>query len=205
MLVISDRRRNENFSSRGVVFALSAIGIAGKLAIADGPINLMEVSGFLKIFKIPEEQKKHSVQLFFSAAKDNEPTPILCDFIKKCYPDSDALKAELVGKLIKVADADQFIQHKEYELISEVASQMNIGEAFVQEVLWRYYTAVTNPLTSLLKLPKKPSEADIKNSFRKISRELHPDVYEDGGFSFLNQLASVRFSAVSGAYKKLVS
>lgn len=205
LLVQTQELFTEDFSSRNVVFVMSAIGIAGKLAAVDGPINLMEVSGFLNIFNIPEEERTQKLQLFFSAAKDGSEAKLLSNFIRKSYPDSNGLLRQLMDKLIRIADSDNFIHEEEYGLIKETADTTGIGEGYLQGALWRYYTTPKMPVESMLKLSRKPTSEEIKNNYRKLSREIHPDVYRAGKYSFLSQLAAGRFSAITDAYRRLNS
>ncbi len=192
----------QEFSSRNLVFAMSAVALAGKLAAVDGRPNVMEINAFEQLFQVNALERKTMLKLFFAGADDDAPIESYTGFIAKCFPESPGIIADLLEKLINLADSDAFIKPQEYAFLSLCCELLKFPTQTLDDIISNYYLENQDKPAKLLRLSKRNSKA-AREAYLALSREIHPDVYDNGEVEFLKNLSSQRFSLVAQAYEKL--
>ncbi|MEE8310672.1 MAG: TerB family tellurite resistance protein [Candidatus Binatia bacterium] len=191
------------------------VGILVRLTELDGGLDRREVTAIRHFFQ--ESLGYHDEQLLWirdlikAARRDPTPAEELCDELRAQFGLQERLIALQV--LSRVAAADGAVTPAERTFIEEVARRLGLGP-FVHGFSYDYQAGSgTGPGTaspgsgvqeaySTLGLAPGVSREEVKQAWRKLSLENHPDRVTHLGEEF-QRLAEDRMRKINGAYETL--
>lgn len=190
--------------SHQVAFTIAVIALGAKMAKADGRVTRDEIAAFKEIFHIPPGEMKNVGRIFDQAKQDTAGYELYARQIAAMFRDRPAVLEELLGGLFHIAKADGVVRPSELEFITNVARIFGFDPSVVERLKAAFVPdddpAGADPY-GVLGVSRDASNQDIKDAYRKLIRENHPDKLIAQGLpkEFI-ELANEKMTAINGAY-----
>jgi DnaJ like chaperone protein len=196
-------------ATRRIAFATAIIVLGAKLAKADGQVTRDEIDAFKERFKFSEQEVGGVAQIYDQAKTSAEGFEPYARQIAALFGRDPVMLEELLIGLFEVARADGDLRTGEIEFLREVASIFGFNEAKFEQ-LRATFSAVDRPSApgedpyKVLGVSRTTSDAEIKKTYRKLVRELHPDQLMAKGLpaEFISR-ANSRLAAINAAYDRI--
>ena len=186
-----------------VAFTIAVIALGAKMAKADGQVTANEVSAFRQIFTIPPGEEKHAARIFNLARTDVSGFESYADQISRMFSDRPEVLADLLEGLVFIAAADGTYHPDEDAFLRRVTEIFGLPTRILQEIKARLVEDFSDPY-SILGLTPDATEAELRQRFRKLVRELHPDQMIGRGVPVEAQrIAEQRLAAINDAYASI--
>lgn len=188
---------------RSVGFTIAVIALGAKMAKADGRVTRDEVMAFREVFQILPEDEKSAARVFNLARNDVAGFDGYARQIARLFgPDSAVLEDVLEG-LFHIALADGEYHPSEDAFLAEVASIFGLSDAAFEAIRARYSPDHHDPYAVLSVTPETPL-SEIRNRWRAIVRETHPDrMIARGVPEEAVKMATRRLTEVNDAYEAI--
>jgi DnaJ like chaperone protein len=195
--------------TRRIAFATAIIVLSAKLAKADGVVSRDEIEAFKRRFMISDHEVGGIARIYDQAKQSAGGFEPYARQIAALFGRDPILLEELLIGLFEVAKADGALRSGEIEFLREVAAIFGFGEAKFEQIK-ATFAATQEPETGLgrpyqlLGLTRGASDAEIKTTYRKLVRELHPDQLIAKGLpkEFISR-ANNRLAAINAAYDQI--
>ena len=191
-------------ASKQVAFTIALVGLAGKLAKADGVAVAVETEAFERSFYVPPEERANVKRVFDLAAKDVAGYEAYAQRIAKMLENEPGLKRDVFECLFNIAAADGVIHHAEEEFLRTVADRFGMSE---QDYLSIRHIFVSDPESPYAVLGVSPdvSNEDLKARHRELVKQNHPDKLIAAGVphEFL-VIADRKLAAINAAYEAIL-
>ena len=160
---------------RSIAFTIAVIALGAKMAKADGLVTRDEVAAFREVFHIPKEEEGNAARLFNMARKDIAGFEDYARRIARMFEGSDQMLVDLMEGLFHIAIADGEYHPKEDDFLHQVAVIFGLSERDFKALRTRFVPdAEPDPWDILGVDPDTPLD-DVKQAWRKLVRESHPD------------------------------
>ncbi|SLN51581.1 DnaJ-like protein DjlA [Roseovarius albus] len=199
---ILDRLRTP--PQRSVAFAIAVIGLGAKMAKADGLVTRDEVAAFREVFQIARDDEAGAARVFNLARQDVAGFEEYAERIKNMFKDETGTLCDLMEGLFHIAVADGVYHPNEDLFLERVAEIFGISQASFAAMRSRYVPdAEPCPYMVLGVTPDTPKE-DIRNAWRKLVRDNHPDQMVARGVpKEAVQLAEKRMVDINRAWEEI--
>jgi DnaJ like chaperone protein len=190
--------------SRQVAFTIAVIVLSAKMAKADGVVTRDEVDAFKQVFHIPPEEMKSVGALFDEARQDAGGFEPYATQVAEMFAHEPAVLEELLGGLFHIAKADGVVHPAEVEFLQQVAVIFGFdGYTFDRIRASHIGDEDTDPY-KVLGLSHQVSDNEVKDTYRKLSRENHPDTLIAQGMpqEFVD-LANEKMAAINAAHDRI--
>ncbi|MGI9510357.1 MAG: TerB family tellurite resistance protein [Geminicoccaceae bacterium] len=195
--------------TRRIAFATAIIVLGAKLAKADGQVTRDEVDAFKRRFKFSEQEVGGVAHIYNQAKLSAEGFEPYARQIAALFGRDLVLLEELLIGLFEVARADGDLKTGEVEFLREVASIFGFDQAKFEQMR-ATFGAVGQPTShgedpyKVLGISRTATDAEVKKTYRKLVRELHPDQLIAKGLpkEFISR-ANNRLAAVNTAYDRI--
>lgn len=191
---------------RQMGFFLALFSILGKLAKADGQITREEgekVVSFLDRMGVQGEMRRFAIRVF-NEAKSAEYSA--ADFARQFAELSHGrhdLRASMIDMLFQVALADGEFHPAEERLIGEVAGILGISDTELTAIRRRYVDEADRAY-AVLGLSPSASDDEVKQAYRRLVRENHPDrITSQGMPDEFAEYATERFQKIQDAWETI--
>ncbi|MGI9421489.1 MAG: TerB family tellurite resistance protein [Geminicoccaceae bacterium] len=195
--------------TRRIAFATAIIVLGAKLAKADGPVTRDEVEAFKRRFQFSDQEVGGVARIYDQAKRSAEGFEPYARQIAALFGRDPVLLEELLIGLFEVARADGDLKTGEIEFLREVASIFGFDQAKFEQMRTTFDaadqpTAHEEDPYKVLGISRGASDADIKKTYRKLVRELHPDQLIAKGLpkEFISR-ANSRLAAVNTAFDRI--
>jgi DnaJ like chaperone protein len=183
-----------------VAFTIAVIALGAKMAKADGHVTANEVSAFRQIFTIPPHEEGHAARIFNLARTDVNGFEIYAEKIGRMFSNRPEVLADLLEGLVFIAIADGSYHPDEEAFLQRVTQIFKLPAQKLREIKARLIQDFSDPY-SILGLTSDVSDADLRQRFKCLVRELHPDQMIGRGVPVEAQrLAEQRLAAINDAY-----
>lgn len=166
--------------TRRIAFATAVIVLGAKLAKVDGRVTRDEIKAFKRIFRIDDAEVGDVARIFNEARTSAHGFEAYARQIAALFGRDPVLLGELLIGLFELARADGEITPAETDFLRRVAAVFGFdGTAFKQ--LRARFSATARDLSStrdayaVLGLSPSAADAEIRQTYRKLVREHHPD------------------------------
>jgi DnaJ like chaperone protein len=200
----SMRRPKDVDQTKSIAFTIAIIALGAKLAKADGVVTRDEVEAFKRVFRIPPHEIKNVGRVFDQARKDHRGYEAYATQVAGMFRDNPAVLEELLYCLAYVARADGHVHPNEHDFLSKVAEIFGLdAQAFERITALRADVEGADPW-SVLGVKRDMTDEELKNTYRKLVRENHPDALMAQGMpeEFV-QLANERLAAINDAWDRI--
>lgn len=190
--------------SKQVAFTIALVGLAAKMAKADGVAVSVETQAFERCFFVPPEERGNVKRVFELAARDVAGYDAYAERIARMLADDRALLRDVFECLFNIAAADGVLHIAEEAFLRTVAEKFAFSEREYQSVRSLFVRDETSPYV-VLGVEPEISDAALKAHYRSLVRETHPDKLAAEGVpaEFLI-IADRKLAAINVAYDAIV-
>lgn len=187
-----------------VAFTIALVGLAAKMAKADGVAVSVETQAFERCFYVPPEERRNVMRVFDLASRDVAGYDAYAERIAHMLADDRALLRDVFECLFNIAAADGVLHKAEEQFLRTVADKFSFSEREYQGVRSLFVRDEQSPY-SVLGVEPDISDEDLKARYRALVRETHPDKLASEGVpaEFL-VLADRKLAAINAAYDSIV-
>jgi len=217
---VEDKASDEEH--RQFVYFTTTFALLGKLAKADGVVTGDEtdaVKGFMEEMNIAGEEKDFASSVFNRAKQSPHTFREIAEQFFDTFGNDPSVLNTMVDLLFRIAAADGKLHPYELKLIQSAAKTFRLDKTEWKQIYARYHPAVTDddeqprneaPIDdseryyTILGCSKEDSFEDIKQRYRELVSEYHPDIVKSKGLpeEFV-QTAKDRLSEFSEAFEKI--
>lgn len=190
--------------SKQLAFTMAFVGLAAKMAKADGVAVEVETQAFERCFYVPPEERANVLRVFELAAKDIAGYEIYAERIAKLLDDEPALLRDVFECLFNIAAADGVLHHGEEEFLRRVADKFGFTDTDYRRVRSLFVNDPDSPY-DVLGVDHDVSDEVLKARRMQLIRENHPDRLAAEGVpeEFL-VLADRKMAAINAAYDEIM-
>jgi DnaJ like chaperone protein len=190
-------------------FMLAMISLAAKVAKADGKVTADEIRAFDNFLQnnlhMDKQERQVAARIFNEARDSSIPVEEFARQIRHLMGHRPDRLRDLVSLLMMIAMADGHFHPAEEKMIRSIAASMGLSSADYEAS-----AAMFNPghnldaSYSVLGISKSASDDEVKNAYRKLAKEYHPDVLASKGMSGEFQtFAEDKMKSINGAYDEV--
>src|SRR5690606_23793612 len=183
---------------------IAVIVLGAKMAKADGIVSRAEAAAFKEVFRVPEHEL-NNVARDYDQAKNNpggfEP---YAKQIARIYGKDHPVLTELLYGLFHIAKADGRVHDAEVAFLKSVALLFGFTEADFARIRESHLGADKADPYTVLGINRTASNEEIKQAWRKLVRDNHPDKLMAQGLpvEFI-ELATQKLATINAAYDKV--
>lgn len=191
--------------SRRQAFTIALVGLAGKLAAADGHIDPEERESFRRMLKAKPFEWKRISQQFDLVAGSQAGAEIYAEMLSRLTQKQPERRRDILLGLVDIAYADGEFSDQEREFIARAAFGLGLNASDVALALGQNDEGVVGPW-GVLGLNGPVSCRELKQKYHDLAREFHPDAaLARGAPEELVEGFSRRFQRIHEAYKLVYS
>lgn len=191
-------------ASKEFAFTMAFVGLAAKMAKADGIAVEVETQAFESCFYVPPEERANLQRVYQLASKDIAGFELYAERIARMLKDDPALLKDVFECLFNIAAADGILHQGEEAFLRSVAEKFGYDETDYRRVRSLF---VHDPSSPYVVLDLKPDATDeeVKARRKELVRENHPDKLAASGVpqEFL-VLADRKLAAINAAYDEIM-
>ncbi len=159
------------------LFAIVAVVLSAKLAKCDGPVNRREIDTFKRCFRIPPESTREIGRLFDQARTRTDDFEPFVSELAQAFADQRTVLEDVLVALFAIARADGALNQQETDFLRRVHRTMGLSRASWE----RAESGAARPGSeepdayAVLGLKPGASDDEIRQTWRRLMRENHPD------------------------------
>lgn len=197
------RRGNPEAQRRNQVFMTSVTCLAAKLSKVDGPVTREEVDAFKAQFRFSSAARADVARLFDQAKQDPRGFEPFAQSLAQNFATEPFLLAEIFAALFRIAAIDGGPNELEQVFLAQIAQIFGLNFEAGRSAPPPRAPAANDPY-QILNVPRGAPMSEIKASWRKLSREHHPDnLIAKGVAENYVQLATQKMAAINAAYDQI--
>lgn len=190
---------------KSVAFTIGMIALGAKMAKADGIVLRTEIEAFRRVFHVPEAELPAVARVFNLAKQDVAGFDSYARQIARLFQARSSVLVDVIDGLFHIACADQHLHPAERKFLSDVATIFGFSAAEFETIAARYLTApdAADPWR-ILGLDRSASAAAVKQRYRELVRENHPDRHIAAGVpEEMVMLATERLKDINRAHDRI--
>jgi len=188
--------------TKQIAFTIGVIALGAKMAKADGVVTRAEIDAFKQVFQVPPQESANVARVFDLAKQDVRGFEPYARQIAGLFPDSPEVLEKVLECLVHIARADGKLTDDELIYLHAVANIFGLdaarfarAEAAAGETIDPY---------QVLGVARDASNEAIKQAWRKLARENHPDTLIAKGMpEEAIALATRQLAAINAAYDRV--
>ena len=191
-------------SDPGVTFTIAVVALAGKMARADGVVTETEFEVFQQVFGVPPEEQANVQRIFNLARQDVAGFEYYAGQIAHLFVGNPAMLEDVLDGLFEIAKADGVLHPEEARFLERVADIFGFAPNEFRRIRDSHFAPeLTDPYV-ILGLSYSADEEELKQPYRRLVRENHPDSLMGRGVppEFI-KLATDKLAAINTAYEKI--
>lgn len=188
----------------GVTFTIAMVALAGKMARADGVVTDKDFEVFRTVFSIPPAEVANVKRIFDLARQDIAGFEHYAQQIAKLFVGNPAVLEDVLDGLFEIAKTDGVLHPSEAKFLERVAEIFGFAPGEYRRIRASHFAPeLTDPYV-ILGLSYSAEEDELKQTYRRLVRENHPDSLMARGVppEFI-KLATDKLAAINNAYDKI--
>ena len=189
----------------GVTFTMAIIALAGKMAQADGIATEQEFAIFRRVFGVPPEEENNVRRIFDLARQDIAGYEAYAGQIAGLFVGNPAMLEDILDGLFEIAKSDGVLHPAESTFLERVAEIFGFSPNEFRRIRASHFAPeLTDPYV-ILGLSYVADENEIRQTYRRLVRENHPDkLIARGVPEEFVKLANDKLAAINTAYAKIL-
>ena len=181
------------------------IALGAKMAKADGIVTEGEINAFKQVFHVPDRELAAVARVFNLAKQDVAGFESYARQIARLFKTKSMVLEDVLDGLFHIAKADHAIHPAEIGFLEAVATIFGFSEAEFLSVKSRHVAGETTDPYGVLGLDRGASSDAIKQRYRKLVRDNHPDRHIAAGVPReMIVLATERLQRINEAYDRIM-
>ncbi len=186
-----------------VAFTIGVIALGAKMAKADGVVSQAEVAAFKQVFTVRDEELANVARVFNLAKQDVAGYDAYARRLARLFRDKPEVLETVLDGLFHISKADNVVHPAELDYLHSVAEIFGMTEECFARVKARHFVGDLNPYM-VLGIGPDASNEEIKNWYRKLVREIHPDKLVANGMpEEAVDLAGKTLATINAAYDEI--
>jgi DnaJ like chaperone protein len=188
-----------------MTFFVASFSMLAKIVKADGGVVDSEITSVRRFMSEDlklNAQSMRAAEMIFQTALNSQQSfeDFAAQFYQQFY-DQPQLMEMMVDILIRVSIADGQLNTIEEQMISSAVRTFKISADMYQKIRLRYIQD-SDKYYAILGCDRKDSDEHIKQQYRKLVRDFHPDTIASKGLpeEFI-KFANDKFREIQGAYE----
>lgn len=199
-----DQPHDGTVADPGVAFTIAVIGLAGKMAKADGIVTEDEIEAFERVFRVPPEERATVRRFFDLARQDTAGYDIYAAQIARAYAAQPAVLEDILDGLFEIAAADGVMHPNEDAFLERVAEIFGFSPGEFRRIRASHFKPNAADPYVVLGVNYDASNDEIKRSYYRLVRENHPDsLIARGVPEEFVKIANDKLAAINGAYDRI--
>jgi len=188
----------------GVAFTIAVIALAGKMARADGMVSDAELEAFARVFRVPPQEEANVRRIFNLARQDVAGYEAYAQQIARLFVGNPAILEDVLDGLFEIAKADGVLHPAEAAFLEKVAEIFGFAPNEFRRIRASHFAPdLTDPYV-ILGVSYVADENEIKQTYRRLVRENHPDSLMARGVPpEFEKLANDKLAAINAAYEAI--
>ncbi|MCU1386447.1 MAG: Molecular chaperone DjlA [Acidobacteria bacterium] len=188
----------------GVTFTIAVIALAGKMARADGVVTEEEFNVFRQVFVIPPEQEANVRRVYNMARQDIAGFEHYAGQIARLFVGNPAMLEDILDGLFEIAKADGVLHPGESAFLEKVAEIFGFAPNEFRRIRASHFAPDLSDPYVILGVSYVADENEIKQTYRRLVRENHPDSLMARGVpaEFI-KLATDKLATINTAYERI--
>ena len=191
---------------RDQLFAIVVVVLSAKLAKCDGPVNRHEIDSFKRSFRIPSESTREIGRLFDQARTRTDDYIPFAEELGRAYADQPHVLEEVLAALFSIGKSDGPLNRQELDFLGTVHHAFGLGHPAWDRAENGGARASSNEpdAYAVLGLHRNASDNEVRATWRKLMREIHPDSLAARGTPATDiAAASDRVARVNAAWDRI--
>ena len=188
----------------GVAFTIAVIALAGKMARADGMVSDAELEAFARVFRVPPQEEANVRRIFNLARQDVAGYEAYAQQIARLFVGNPAILEDVLDGLFEIAKADGVLHPAEAVFLERVADIFGFAPNEFRRIRASHFAPDLSDPYVILGVSYVADENEIKQTYRRLVRENHPDSLMARGVpeEFI-RLANDKLAAINSAYEAI--
>ena len=190
-----------------MTFFVGCFSMLAKLVQADGtvsPLEMKSVEDFMdRDLRLDPISKQSAIQIFNTAIHSTERFGSFASQFHEQFKSNPQILELMIDILVRVAAAEGGVSRSEEALILETVRIFRFSDSRYETIRQRY-SVVSGRQYAVLGLTESASIDQIKQAYRKLAQEYHPDKIAARGLpEEFTKYASDKFREIQNAYETI--
>lgn len=187
-----------------VGFTTAVIGLAAKMAKADGCTTESEIAAAAQVFRPPPGEEEHFRRAFMLAQQTVLGFDSYARQIGRKYRARPCLLEDVLDGLFHIAAADGVVTEAEVDYLAEVANHFGFSDLEFRRIKATNLGPEANDPYAVLGLLPGASMEEVRQAWRRLAAENHPDrMLQRGAPPEFVEIAREKTAAINGAYTQI--
>ena len=195
--------------TRRIAFATAIIVLGAKLSKADGVVTQDEIRAFKRVFRVDDRDVGDVARIYNQAKNSARGFEPYARQIAALFEHDPILLEELLVGLFDIARADSELNPAEIDFLRRVGAIFGFDTAAFEQIRARFRAASSDlsgadDAYAVLGLTRSASDDEVKQTYRRLVREHHPDRLVAKGLpkEFVEH-ANKTLAAINAAYDRI--
>jgi len=187
-----------------VGFTAAVIGLAAKMAKADGFTSDAEIAAAAQVFRPPAGEEEHFRRAFMLAQETVLGFESYARQIGRKYRARPCLLEDVLDGLFHIALADGGVTEDELKYLAEVAEHFGFSDLEFRRIKATNLGPDAGDPYAVLGLLPGASMEEVRQAWRRLAAENHPDrMLQRGAPPEFVEIAREKTAAINGAYARI--
>ena len=187
-----------------VGFTAAVIGLAAKMAKADGEATDAELRAAAQVFRPPPGEEEHFRRAFSLAKQTVLGFDSYAKQIGRKYRARPCLLEDVLDGLFHIALADGVVADAELKYLAEVAHHFGFSDSEFRRIKATNLGPDADDPYAVLGLMPGASMEEVRRAWRRLAAENHPDrMTQRGAPPEFVAIAREKTAAINGAYARI--
>jgi DnaJ like chaperone protein len=160
---------------RQFAFSAAIVGLAAKMAKADGVVTNLEVNAFRRLFSVPSGEARNVERLFDLARRDVAGYTAYAERIAGLYGKGAPVMEDILDALFSIATADDLVHEAELAYLADVAEILGVKETAFERLKARHVVPQEGDPYLLLGAERGMSDVELRRHYLALVADTHPD------------------------------
>jgi DnaJ like chaperone protein len=188
-----------------LAFTIGMIGLAAKMAKADGVVTDNEIAAFRRIFTVAPEEQGNVARVFNLAKQDVAGFDAYARQIARLFRKRPRMLEDILDGLFHIAKADGDVHERELAYLMSVAEIFGFGPAQFAHIRARHVAPSASDPYQILGVEPGISTEELRKAYRRLVRLNHPDRHIAAGMpAEAVKIATDRLARINDAYNAIL-